>query len=365
MRTTPGHPVNRAHPPGGGAGIGTMPARHGAWPARCRPARRRASTLAAPPVFVDEPSCAVRWQRESAGLERLPVTARNLIQVVEVGGRARWRRWQTGSRPWAIPAGGDRRWPPVPARGREPAAGVQPAVRRRAGAERGPGPLSRAGPRGGAELLGAARPAPAAGEPGQHLPRVHRRPRPPAAVHRRSDPVGRRGVLLLNSVSPSRRGARLAPRQGLGGGHRAGHPGARRPGARRWWRSFGAGTRATWRRCSPRAADRVRAPHPMSADRGFLARARSAGPTRCSRSWAGRRSTGSCPVAALAARCPRASARHGRAERPGLNLAAVAAGLALPASTPARQCRSCAAASCPERPRVMATLRNLAITILR
>ena len=38
--------------------------------------------------------------------------------------------------------------------------------------------------RGGAELLGRARAAPAAAEPGQHLPRVHLRPGLPAAGHR-------------------------------------------------------------------------------------------------------------------------------------------------------------------------------------
>src|SRR5580692_9633565 len=61
-----------------------------------------------------------------------------------LGGRAR-----TGGRPdrrhGRLPAGRGRRRAPLPARGRERAAGVQAAIRRRAGADRRAGPLPHAG----------------------------------------------------------------------------------------------------------------------------------------------------------------------------------------------------------------------------
>ena len=82
----------------------------------------------------------------------------------------------------------------------------------------------------GLSLLGrAADPADPA-QPAEHLPRVLRRPRPPDAEHRRPVPLGGAGRPAAQpGAHRAARQPRLAPRQGLGGRDRAGHPGARRP----------------------------------------------------------------------------------------------------------------------------------------
>ena len=108
--------------------------------------------------------------------------------------------------------------------------GRSSAARGRQGAGRRAGPVPDARPPGRAQLLGGAGRAAAAEEPGQHLHRAGRRPRRRAAgatATCRRGPTP--GCCCSTGASPSRRAAGLAPRQGLGGGHRAGDP---RPGAR-------------------------------------------------------------------------------------------------------------------------------------
>ena len=173
---------------------------------------------------------------------------------------------------------------------RQPMAG-------RARADRRPGPLPDARPPGRAELLGRARRPAAARQPGEHLQGVRGRPRLPAPVDRRPEPVERaRGDAAEPGAHRAARLARLASRQGLGAGHRAGHPAPWPRAAGRWSRSCGETTRATWRRCSaacPASSPRTRARcRPTAAS---SAHARSAGRTSCCRSRAASRSTGSCP----------------------------------------------------------------------
>ena len=103
--------------------------------------------------------------------------------------------------------------------------------------------------------------------------------------------VVRQGVMLLNRVLTVRPGdARLAPRQGLGGGHRARDPGPRRPRRPAGRRSCGDATRGRSRRCSagcrrssPRTRPRCRPAGASSAP------GRSAASTRCWSSRAGAR----------------------------------------------------------------------------
>ena len=178
---------------------------------------------------------------------------------------------------------------PLPARGRERAARLQAAVRRRAGADRRAGPLPDAGEPGRAQSSRSAPEVqPAAAEPGQHLTEtLGTISGLPQAVERRPSRRGpRRGVLLLNRVlTVAAAQARLPPRQGLGGGHRPGHPRARGPRRRRWWPSCGAGTRKASRRCwaaVPASSRRTRARIPPTG--ASSARARSAARTSCWRS---------------------------------------------------------------------------------
>ena len=100
----------------------------------------------------------------------------------------------------AVPARADRRRQALPARGRPGAARFQAAVRRRAGADRRPGPVSHARPPGRPQLLGRPRRQAAAWLARQHLPRVRRRPRLPAPSNGDLTPWTERGVLLLNRV---------------------------------------------------------------------------------------------------------------------------------------------------------------------
>ena len=100
-------------------------------------------------------------------------------------------------------------------------------------------------------------------EPGQHLHRAGRRPRRRAAGQWRPVGLGRRRARRCSTgASPSRRAAGLAPRQGLGGGHRAGDPRPGRPRWPRWPRSSGVATRRGSSRCWRRSLGRVGAPEP-------------------------------------------------------------------------------------------------------
>ena len=115
-------------------------------------------------------------------------------------------------------------------------------------------------------------------------------------------PWAEHGVLLLNRVLTVEPGQpRLAPRQGLGGRHRAGDPRAGGPGGRaaggdplgsrrtepdhRCWATCPTSSRRTRRRCRRIGASSVRG--------------RSAASTRCWRSWAASRWTGSSPRAVI------------------------------------------------------------------
>ena len=110
-------------------------------------------------------------------------------------------------------------------------------------------------------------------------------------------PWTRQGVLLLNralTTAPAQ--ARRAPRQGLGGGHRAGHPGAGGARQARWCPCCGAATPAICGRCSAifrRSSPRTPPPCPPTG--ASSARGRSAGPTTCWCARAPSRSTGGCP----------------------------------------------------------------------
>ena len=159
----------------------------------------------------------------------------------------------------------------LPGRQEHPAR-VHPAVRRRPGADRRAGPVPDAGSPGRAVVLGRAGRAAGPALAAEHLPRAAHRPRPADAVQRRPDAVVAARRAAAEQVPDRRAGqAGVAPRQGLGGGHRPGDPRAGRPRRRRWSRSCGAATRSRWRRCSAasRASSR-RTRRPMSADRGFF-----------------------------------------------------------------------------------------------
>src|SRR5580693_8495378 len=117
---------------------------------------------------------------EDAGEARVAAHGGAVAQHRRSGlGRCSGARRGPDRRDGGLPAGGGRRRAEVPARGRERAARVQAAVRRCAGADRRSGPVSHAGVRGGTQLLGGAGRSAAAGQPGQHLPRVLRGSRLP------------------------------------------------------------------------------------------------------------------------------------------------------------------------------------------
>ena len=108
----------------------------------------------------------------------------------------------------------------------------------------------------------------------------------PDAGARRPDAVDRAGRAAAQQGADRRAGrARRAPRQGLGGGHRAGDPGAGRPRQAAGRRSCGGATRRRCGRCSAtcrRSSRRIRARcRPTAAS---SAPGRSAGPTSCSSS---------------------------------------------------------------------------------
>ena len=138
---------------------------------------------------------------------------------------------------------------------------------------------------------------PLPGEPAQHPPGVPRGSRPPAAGQRRPHALDAAGRAAPQPRPHRRAGQpRLAPRQGLGGRHRAGDPRARAAETSRSSRSSGAATRARSSRCSRRTrASRARIRARSRRTTGSSARGRSRAPTRCSPSRAPSRSTGCCP----------------------------------------------------------------------
>ncbi len=239
-----------------------------------------------------------RGKRFRAELQVARLMARPLSEVVEAG----WARALEPVAPVVAQMGdflraelaAGRQVPP--GRGERPAR-LQPAVRRRAGARGGAGSLPHAGARDRALVLGGAADPPDPAEPGQHLPRVQRRPRPPHAVHGGPHAVGRAGRAAAQQGAHRRAGrARLAPVQGLGDRHGAGDPRARGPR-----RAAARGDPLGARRAQPgaaadgRAVRRVGAPEPdVGRSRGSSGPGRSAASTRCSTSSAASRWTGSC-----------------------------------------------------------------------
>lgn len=154
---------------------------------------------------------------------------------------------------------------------RECSAGLPTTLRRRTGTDRRSGPVSDAGARGGAVVLGGARGSSAARQSAQHLPRAEHRPGARAAVQRRPDAVDAAGCAVAQQGADHRAAqARRAPRQGLGGGHRAGHP---RPGRAReapGVRPVGPGRPQSAPATGQPPVRGVLPPSPMSADRGFF-----------------------------------------------------------------------------------------------
>ena len=120
----------------------------------------------------------------------------------------------------------------VPPRGRPGPAGLPAAVRRRAGADRRPGPVPDAGAPGGAELLGGTRGPAAAGQPGQHLPRVPRRPRLPGAEQRGPQPVDRARGDAAEPGAHRAAGTARAPTGARAGKRSPSRPSGRWPPAR-------------------------------------------------------------------------------------------------------------------------------------
>src|SRR5579875_529816 len=209
--------------------------------------------------------------------------------------------------------------PVLPARGRPGAARVHPAVRPGPGADRGPGPVPDARPPGRAELLGGPGRAAAAAQPGEHLPRVRRRPRLPGAIQRRPEPVDRAGrAPAQQGADRPARQAGVASRQGLGGGDRAGDPGAGRPARPAGGDLVGPGRAEPGAAAARRRPGGVGPPQPDVGGSGVL-RLPAVQPGQRDAPEAGRRGDRlEAPVAALAGRFgrDRASGQNGAMNPP-------------------------------------------------
>ena len=280
MRTTPGHPVNRAHPPGRG-GHRHDAGQHGACAARCRRSTAPASTPPRRPCSWMSRHARCTGSGKYARLEWLPVTGRDLNQVVEAG-------WASALAPVAdrIAAMGDFLRAEIAAGRRDPPAGEnvlrafkQPFADVRVlimGQDPYPAP-------GCAVGLSFSVPPELRRLP-PSLVNIFREYTEdlgyPAAGHRR--PVhldGARGAAAQPRPHRPAGKDRLPPREGLGGSDRAGHPGARRPGHAAGRDPLGPGraqpgapARPTCRSSSPPTPART----PPTA--GSSGRGRSAGP---------------------------------------------------------------------------------------
>lgn len=170
-----------------------------------------------------------------------------------------------------LPAGGGRGGPDVSAVGGERAARVPAALRRGARADRRSGPLPHTGDGHRAELRGRSRGASAPGQPGEHLPRAAHGPGTGPPLERGSDAVDAPGRAAAEQGADNRTPQAGRPSgQGLGRGHRAGHPGTGRAGHPLVSILWGRDARNLRPSLGDFPAIESAHPSPMSADRGFF-----------------------------------------------------------------------------------------------
>lgn len=178
---------------------------------------------------------------------------------------------RTHRRDGRFPACGGRGRPHLPSRRGERPTRVPATLRRRTRPDRRSGPVPDTRDGGGPELLGGPRCASAARQPGEHLPRTAHGPGAFAAVQRRSDTVDAPGCAAAEQgAHDGTPQTGRAPRQGLGGSDRAGHPALAARGKPLVSVLWGRDARNLRPFLDDFPAIESAHPSPMSADRGFF-----------------------------------------------------------------------------------------------